>query len=57
MRTVTEIPPKLRILFTKGANRLMTALEFCLWSLIGVVLAEALLAALVLAHVLQPLSG
>jgi hypothetical protein len=41
----------------KGAKRRMTALEFCLWSLVGVFMAEALLAALVLAHVLQPLSG
>jgi len=35
----------------------MTALEFCLWSLVGTFMAEALLAALVLAHVLAPLSG
>lgn len=35
----------------------MTALEFCFWCLVGTFMAEALLAALVLAHVLAPLSG
>jgi hypothetical protein len=35
----------------------MTALEFCFWSLVGTFMAEALSAALVLAHVLAPVSG
>lgn len=35
----------------------MTALEYCFWSLVGTFMAETLSAALVLAHVLVPISG